>query len=299
MNTKLSVFLVIVALAVVGVSMSLFTVHEREYALKFRFGEIISEDYEAGIHFKVPVVNNVLKLSRQVQTYNNPTEAFLTVELKNLLVDYFIKWRIEDPGEFYRATRGNEAVASQRLNEIVKDGIRAEFARRTVQEVVSAERAEMMDAMLTRARATARTLGVNVIDVRVKRVDLPDEVSESVFDRMREERRRIASQLRAEGNELAARIEAEADRQVTVLLAEARRDAERIRGDGDATSAAIYANAFTENPEFYAFHRSMNAYRESVGLENDIMVLEPGSDFFRYLPDQSGRLNGQLLENSE
>jgi len=291
MGTRINIILAIVVLAAIGVSMSVFTVHEREYALKFRFGEILRDDFEPGLHFKIPIVNNVMKLSSQVLTHNNPTEEFLTVEKKNLLVDFFIKWRIIDPGEFYRATRGDTRMASMRLTEITRDGIRNEFARRTVQEVVSAERAEMMDAMLARASQTARGLGVELVDVRVKRIDLPDEVSDSVFNRMRQERARVAAQLRAEGEELSEMIRADADRQRTVIVAEARRDGQRIRGEGDARATATYADAFNRDREFYSFHRSLHAYRESFGGDGDILVLEPDSEFFKHMMPTADTIN--------
>ncbi len=291
MGTRINIILAIVVLAAIGVSMSVFTVHEREYALKFRFGEILRDDFEPGLHLKIPIVNNVMKLSSQVLTHNNPTEEFLTVEKKNLLVDFFIKWRIIDPGEFYRATRGDTRMASMRLTEITRDGIRNEFARRTVQEVVSAERAEMMDAMLARASQTARGLGVELVDVRVKRIDLPDEVSDSVFNRMRQERARVAAQLRAEGEELSEMIRADADRQRTVIVAEARRDAQRIRGEGDARATATYADAFNRDREFYSFHRSLHAYRESFGGNGDILVLEPDSEFFKHMMPSAESIN--------
>jgi membrane protease subunit HflC len=284
---KFNALLVVLALIGVGVSMSVFTVNEREHALKFRFGEIMRDDYEPGLHLKIPVVNNIVKLSNQVLTRYNPPEEFLTAELKNLRVDFFIKWRIVEPGEFYRSTRGDERVAAMRLVEIVKDGLRGEFARRTVQEVVSLERAEMMDAMLARATQAASTLGIEIIDIRVKRIDLPDEVSDSVFNRMRQERARVAADWRARGAEISEQIRADADRQRVIILAEARRDSDRIRGDGDARATEIYAAAFSRNPEFYAFYRSMEAYRAAIGREQDILVLEPDSDFFRYLRNMS------------
>ncbi len=281
---KFNLLLALLIVVAIGVSMSVFTVNEREHALKFRFGEIIRDQYDPGLHFKVPVVNNIVKLSNQVLTRYNPPEEFLTAELKNLRVDFFIKWRIIQPGEFYRSTRGDERVAAMRLVEIVKDGLRGEFARRTVQEVVSLERAEMMDAMLARATQAAGTLGIEIIDIRVKRIDLPDEVSDSVFNRMRQERARVAADWRARGVERSDQIRADADRQQVVIRAEARRDADRIRGDGDARATEIYAAAYTRNPEFYAFFRSMEAYRASIGGDGDILVLEPDSDFFRYMP---------------
>ena len=274
--------MLLILLAVVG-TMSIFYVDERELAIKFRFGDIRKADYEPGIHFQIPIINNVQFFPRRILTITNPQELFLTLEKKNLFVDFFIKWRILDVAAYYRTTRGEELVAAQRLLEIVKDGIRAEFARRTVPQVVTAERRELMDNMLANARMNAVQLGMEVIDVRVKRIEFSDEVSESVFNRMRQERARTASELRAEGAENAEQIRADADRQRTVILAEAYRDAEIIRGQGDAIAADTYASAFQKNPEFYRFYRSMEAYQRSIGAGNDILVLDTESEFFRYL----------------
>jgi len=264
-------------------SMSFFTVDERELAIKFRLGKIIQTEFEPGLHFKMPFVNNVLKFPRQILTQTNPQELFLTLEKKNLFVDFFVKWRIVDVGNFYRATRGDEALAAQRLIEIVKDGVRSEFAKRTVPQVVTAERRELLDNMLASARINARELGIEVVDVRVKRTEFPEEVSDSVFDRMRQERARTASELRAQGAEAAEQIRADADRQRTVILAEAYRDAEKVRGSGDAEAASIYAEAHRKDPEFFSFWRSIQAYRRSVGKESDLLVLDKGSEFFRYM----------------
>lgn len=280
---------VVIALAAVGVMMSVFYVDQRELAVKFRFGEIMHSDFEPGIHFKIPVVNNVQFFPRRILTINNPQELFLTFEKKNLFVDFFVKWRITDVALFYETTRGEQVIAAQRLLEIVKDGIRAEFAKRTVPEVVAAERRALMGSVLSKASADAGALGIEVIDVRVKRIEFSDEVSESVFNRMRQERARTAAELRAEGAENAEQIRAEADRERTVILAEAYRDAEIIRGEGDATSAAIYAGAYEKDEEFYRFHRSIQAYRESIGTGNDILVLDTKSDFFRYLNDSGAK----------
>ena len=256
---------------------------ERELALRFRFGEVIQTDYEPGLHFKVPFVNNAEKYPKQILTINNPQELFLTMEKKNLYVDFFIKWKINDVQQYYRATGGDELVAAQRLLETVKDGIRAEFAKRTVVEVVSEERREIMADMLDRAAGNAITLGIELIDVRVKKIELSDEVSESVYNRMRQERARIAAELRAEGSEAAAKIKAEADRSVTVTLANAYKDSEIIRGEGDARQTEIYAAAYQKDSEFYSFTRSMEAYKKSIGTGNDILVLDAKGDFFRYL----------------
>lgn len=274
---------IFLALVVVIGSMSIFYVDERELAIKFRFGEIRKADFEPGIHVQIPIINNVQFFPRQILTITNPQELFLTFEKKNLFVDFFIKWRILDVSTYYRATRGEELLAAQRLLEIVKDGIRAEFAKRTVPEVVTAERRELMADMLRKAQQSALALGIEVIDVRVKRIEFSDEVSESVFNRMRQERARTASELRAEGAEMAEQIRANADRQRTVILAEAYRDAEIVRGQGDAIAAETYANAFQKNPEFYRFYRSMEAYQRSIGSGNDILILDTDSEFFQYM----------------
>ncbi len=271
-------------------SMSVFTVDQRELAIKFRLGKIIQTEFEPGLHFKVPFINDVRKYPRQILTQSNPQELFLTLEKKNLFVDFFVKWRIIDVGAYYRATRGDELLAAQRLIEIVKDGVRSEFAKRTVPQAVTAERRELLDDMLASARKNALTLGIEVIDVRVKRTEFPEQVSDSVFDRMRQERARTASELRAQGAEAAEQIRAEADRQRTVTLAEAYREAEKVRGAGDAEAAQIYAEAYRKDPEFFAFYRSIQAYRRSLGKESDLLVLDKDSEFFRYMerPD-SGR----------
>jgi len=280
--------IMLLALGFLLLSGSVFTVNERELAIKFRFSEIVNADYEPGLHFKMPFVNSVTRYPKRMLTINNPKELFLTEEKKNLFVDFFVKWRINDVAEYYRSTGGESAVAAQRLLQIVKDGIRAEFAKRTVLEVVTAERREIMDDMLSKARNNAARLGIEVIDVRVKRIEFSDTVSESVFRRMREERSRVAAELRAEGAENAEQIRAEADRARTVLLAEAYRDAEILRGDGDASAAEIYAEAFSRDPDFYSFYRSIEAYRNSLGTKNDVLVLGPDSDFLRYLNNSKG-----------
>ena len=280
---------IILALAVgLLVLNSVFVVDEREFAVRFRFGEIVAVDNDPGLHLKLPVVNNVEFFPRQILTINNPQEPFLTAEKKNLLVDFFVKWRISDVAGYY-TTLGNETRAQQRLLEIIKDDIRAEFAKRTVPEVVSAERRELMFEMLTNARRAANEFGIDVVDVRVKRIEFRDEVSESVFQRMRQERARVASELRAEGAETAEQIRADAERQRTIILSEAYRDAEILRGEGDAKAAETYANAYSNDPEFYSFYRSMNAYRNAFGEEGDLMVLDSDSEFFRYLKESESK----------
>jgi len=288
MSPKMNLLLVIVAVVVIIVRMSVFFVDEREHALKFQFGEIIESSYESGLHFKFPLIQNVVKYPNRILNYEDSEEKFLTGEKKNLLVDYFVTWRIVDPATYYTSVQGDEDLAVQRLSAIIKEGIKAAISRRTVQEVVSAERSELMDQMLIDAQQRSPELGIEVVDVRVKRIDLSEEVSESVYSRMRQERQRTAAQLRAEGNEESEMIKADADRQRTVILAEAYRDAEKLRGQGDAGAADIYAAAYTGDPEFYSFYRSMAAYRESIGGEQDVLVLQPDSDFFQFLQNQFG-----------
>ncbi len=288
MSPKVSFAFIVLLVAVVITGMSAFIVDEREHAIKLQLGEIVESEYEPGLHFKLPFVQNVVKFPNRILTYEDSEERFLTGEQKNLVVDYFVTWRVTDPAQYYVAVRGDERLAVERLSAVVKEGIKAAISRRDVQEVVSAERSELMDQMLVEVRARSPELGIQVVDVRVKRIDLEEEVSESVFDRMREERRRTAEELRAEGNEEAQGIRADADRQRTIILSDARRDAEIIRGEGDAMAADIYARAFSQDPDFYAFYRSMEAYRESIGGSQDVLVLQPDSEFFRYLQNQFG-----------
>lgn len=290
MSAKLNILIIAVVITIVIGRMALFTVDEREHVLKLQFREIVQENYEPGLHWKWPIAQEVAKFPDRILTYEDREEKFLTGEKKNLIVDYFVTWRITDAAQYYRSVRGNESDAQERLAAIVKEGIKAAFSRRTVQEVVSAERSELMDQMLIEARSRTPELGIAIVDVRVKRIDLSDEVSDSVYLRMREERRRTAAELRAEGDEEAQRVQAEADRQRTVLLAEANRDSERIRGEGDAMAADIYAQAFNQDRDFYAFYRSMSAYRQAIGGTQDVLVLQPDSDFFKYLQNQFGSL---------
>jgi membrane protease subunit HflC len=287
MSPRVNLVLILLVAAAIIIRMSVFTVDEREHALKLQFGEIVRADYEPGLHFKIPFVNNVTRYPDRILNYEHSEEKFLTGEKKNLIVDYFVTWRIVDPAQYYRSVGGDEARAIERLSAIVKEGIKAAISRRTVQEVVSAERSELMDQMLVQARDRSPELGIEVVDVRVKRIDLSEEVSEAVYLRMRQERSRVATQLRAEGEEQYASMVADADRQRTVILSEAYRDAEKIRGAGDARAAEIYAQAYSQDQDFYSFYRSMQAYREAIGRDQDVLVLEPDSDFFQFLK-QSG-----------
>ena len=272
--------LVILALAI---ATSTFTVRETELAMKLRFGEIVRADYKPGLHFKVPFYNDVRKFERRITTRNYPSEQFLTSEGKILRIDFYIKWRIADVSKYYTATGGSEDTAAVRLGSIVKDGIKGVIARRTIQQVVAAERTEFTGEILKAAESKTAELGVQLVDVRVKKIDLPEEVSESVFSRMRQDFDRQAKQLRAEGDENAEKLKAEADRQRTEILSQAYREAQIIRGEGDAKSAEIYARAYSRNPEFYSFYRSLQAYNKSIGTENDVLVISPDSEFFKYL----------------
>jgi modulator of FtsH protease HflC len=288
MSPRINLLLIVAVLAAILIRMSVFTVDQREHAVKFQFGEIVKADYAPGLHFKVPFMNDIRRYPNRILNYEHQEEKFLTGEKKNLIVDYFVTWRIVDPAQYYRSVQGDETSALERLSAIVKEGIKAAISQRTVQEVVSAERAELMTEMLTQVQTRSPELGIEVVDVRVKRIDLSDEVSDSVYQRMRQERQRIATQLRAEGDEQFERIRADAERQRTVILSEAYRDAERIRGAGDARAAEIYAGAYSKDRDFYAFYRSMQAYRESIGRDQDILVLKPDSDFFQFLQKQLG-----------
>jgi len=288
MSPKLSLFLIIVLFGAVVVGMSVFVVDEREHAIKFQFSRIVRSDYEPGLHFKWPIAQNVIKYPNRILTYEDSEERFLTGEQKNLVVDYFVTWRIVDPARYYERFAGDERQAVDRLAAIVKEGIKAAISQRDVQEVVSAERSELMDDMLVEVESRSEQLGIQVVDVRVKRIDLEEEVTESVFNRMREERRRQAEELRAQGNERAEEIRANADRERTEILSQAREEAEIIRGEGDAMAANIYARAYSQDRDFYAFYRSMSAYRESIGGSKDVLVLQPDSEFFRYLQSQFG-----------
>jgi membrane protease subunit HflC len=283
-------FLSIVAL-IVGVlllSTATFSVRETELAMKLRFGEILRADYKPGLHFKAPFYHEVRKFERRITTRNYPSEQFLTSEGKILRIDFYIKWRISDVSRYYIGTGGSEDTAAVRLGSIVKDGIKGVIARRTIQQVVAAERTEFTGEILKAAESKVAELGLQLVDVRVKKIDLPEEVSESVFLRMRQDFDRQAKRLRAEGDEAAEKLRAEADRERTEILAKGYRESEMIRGEGDARSAEIYARAYTRNAEFYSFYRSLQAYDKSIGTENDVLVIGPDSEFFKYLkrPDR-------------
>ncbi|MCP4289560.1 MAG: protease modulator HflC [Gammaproteobacteria bacterium] len=266
-----------------------FVVNQWEVAIKLRLGEIIDSDYEPGLHWMMPVINEVKKFDGRIQTLDAQPQRFLTIEKKDVIVDSYAKWRISNVAQFFRSTGGNSAKTGRLLAERINTSLRDEFGKRTIQEVVSGERSEIMALLTKDSDEKAAELGVEILDVRVKQIDLPPEVSESVYDRMRAERERVARDLRAQGAEAAERIRADADRQQTVILADAFKEAEELRGEGDGKSAAIYSGAFNQNREFYAFYRSLNAYRGMFNSGSDIMVLEPDSEFFRYFKSSEGK----------
>jgi membrane protease subunit HflC len=268
------------------VANSLFVVKETERAVMLQFGELVNADIEPGLHVKIPWVNTVRKFDARIQTEDSTSERFLTLEQKALEVDSYAKWRIVDVGQFYVSTRGNVATAGALLAERINDGLRDQIGARTLIEVVSGERDQLMIALTEELNeTTASDIGIEVIDVRVKRIDLPDDVRSSVYERMITERNREAQELRSRGEELAIGIRADADRQAVIFEAEAYRDAERIRGGGDAEATGIYASAYNRDTEFFAFLRSLNAYRETFSSKNDVLLLDPDSDYFKYLKD--------------
>ena len=270
---------------------SVFTVDERQKAILFKFGEILKSDYEPGLHFKVPVINNVRKFDSRILTIDQKPERFLTAEKKDLIVDSFVKWRIVDVEQYFKTTTGDENQAGRLLYENINNGLRDEFGKRTVQEVIAGDRTEIMSIMTSEATEKAKQLGIEVIDVRIKKIDLPSRVSESVYRRMRAERERVARDFRSKGAEAAERIRADADRQRAVILAEAYRDSEITRGEGDAKATDIYAQAFGKDEDFFRFHRSLNAYKNNFSTSDDIILLEPDSEYFRFFSESSGKRN--------
>ena len=286
-SRSLSLVLLLV-LALIG-SSSLYVIQETELGVKLRFGRLIETDIQPGLHYKIPFVDQVRKFDGRVLTLDADPASFFTIEKKRLIVDAFSKWRIIDVDVYYRATGGNQAVAQERLASRVNDGLRNQFGARTLHEVVSGERDQLMKHLADKLNLTlGQSLGVEVVDVRVKGIDLPPEVSEQVYRRMKAEREKEARILRSEGRESAEKIRADADRQKTILLANAYRIAEETRGQGDATATSTYAAAYTKNPEFYAFIRSLSAYRKSFANKGDVLLVDPKSDFFRYLNSQKG-----------
>jgi modulator of FtsH protease HflC len=284
-NAKMLAIIGLAALALV-IYAATFIVYQWEVAIKLRLGKIVASEYEPGLHFMFPLLNNVKKFDARIQTLDARPQRFLTIEKKDVIVDSYAKWRITNPGQFYRSTGGDFGRTARLLSERVNTALRDEFGKRTIQEVVSEDRLELMQILSKKVDTNAAELGIEVIDVRVKKIDLPPEVSESVYQRMRAERERVARDLRAKGSEAAERIRADADRQRTVILAEAYKQSEEVRGQGDAKATEIYANAYAENRNFYSFNRSLEAYRNTFGQGGDMMVLQPDSEFFRYFNDK-------------
>ena len=280
MNSK--ILLAVIALLVVGFFSFTFQVDQRQTAIKLKFGKVDQANIEPGLHFKIPIMNTIEKYDNRILTLDAPPTEFPTNEKKYVIVDFFAKWRISDVEKYYLATSGVESRANQRLELILVDGLKNEFGTRTIQEVVSGERAEIMDVIQVQSNQEAKNFGITVVDVRVSKIDLPESVSDSVFKNMRAERDRVAKDFRARGREQAEVIRATADKERTVILANAYKEAEQIRGDGDAKSAEIYADAFSRNEEFYSFTRSLKAYTNTFSSNNDVLIMEPDSEFFRY-----------------
>jgi len=286
MNHRIYVFPALALLLLLLSYLSVFYVKQQEKAILFRLGEMVRTDYAPGLHFKIPVINNVNTFDARVLTLDTKSERFLTSEKKNVIVDSFAKWRIGDVGLFYTTVGGDEYQANLRLEQIMKDAIRGEFGLRTIKQLISEDRSELSKTLLEKLAPVAGKFGIELIDIRIKRIDLPPEVSSSVYQRMRAERERVAREFRSQGAESAELISAEADKQRQVLLASAQRDAENIRGRGDAQSADIYAKSYGKNPEFYAFYRSLQAYQTAFEKTQDTLVLKPDSDFFRYFNNE-------------
>jgi len=276
-----TLIVVVVGLAILA-SLSMFRVQETETALKLQLGRVERTDYEPGLHFKLPIIETVIKFDKRVQTLDSEPELYLTNEKKNVVVDSFVKWRVSDPHRFYTSTGGSPMRANERLSVVVQKQLKDEVGKRTLQQVVSGERAEIMDTLRLSAKQASEDLGIEIIDARLRRVDLPERVSQSVYDRMSAERKEVAQRFRSEGEERARQIRAEAEREREVILAGAERDAQTLRGEGDGKSTEIYANAYGRDAEFYSFYRSLNAYRNSFSNASDVLLIDPSSQFFRF-----------------
>lgn len=283
--TQNKVLVGVAALLLIGM-MCVFTVSETEKAIMFRFGEIIRSDFEPGLHFKIPLINNVKKFDKRILTLDSRPERFLTSEKKNVIVDSFVKWKIGDVDTFYTAVAGDVDQANIRLEQIVKDASRSEFSKRDIKELVSTDRSIIREELIKNITPLAAELGMQIVDVQVKRIDLPPDVSHSVYSRMEAERARVAREFRSQGAEAAERIRADADKQREIILADAYRDAEKLRGEGDAKAADVYAESYGQDVEFFSFYRSMNAYQQTFNSSDDMIVLEPDSDYFQYFKKQ-------------
>lgn len=287
--SKLQANVIILVVVAVLVYMSAFVVDERELAIKFKLGEIVKSDYEPGLYWLIPIFNNVKTFDRRIQTVDSTPEKYLTSEKKNVIVDAFVKWRISDVAQFYRATQGDRRVANTRLSRIINNALKNQISQRTILEVIAGERTEIMNQVRDKVDADANQLGISIVDVRIKKLDYSESISNSVFDRMVQERAKVAKRLRSEGQEEAKGTRAEAERERAQILAKAYSEAQSIRGAGDAKAAEIYAEAYGKNPEFFSFYRSLNAYRQAFESGQDVLVLEPDSEFFRYFKDVQGQ----------
>ena len=289
MNNVKFAAVVVVGLLLVVLGLSAFTVTERELAIKLQVGEVVQAHYEPGLYFKIPILQTVVKFPSRILNIDDAPQRVFTLDRTAMTVDYFVMWRIVDEVPFYTSTGGSQLFAMERLREIIKNSIVTEFGKRSIKEAISVERVELMRDMLTTATETAKGLGVELIDFRVKQVEFVPEVRNSVYNQMREERARVAAETRAEGREAEALIRSTADKDRTIILANAQRDGQLLRGAGDASAADIYAQAYNNDPEFYAFYRSILAYRNSMGKAGDILVLDPSNEFFRYLNQSDGK----------
>ena len=284
MRRATAIVLILAVITALVLAMSVYTIDQRKAAVKFYLGQVIDVQTDPGLYFLVPIIQNVRLFDTRIQTMESrDPERFLTSENRNVLVDSFVKWRVVDVRQYYVSVRGDPLAAEARIAQTVNDALRAEFARRTVHDVVSGERDKVMSTVAERVDQDVRRIGVTVIDVRLKRVDFVPEISSDVFRRMESERKRVANELRATGQAEGEKIKADADRQRQVIVAEAYRDAQKTKGEGDAVAARTYAEAFNRNPEFFSFYRSMEAYRQSLRSKSDVMVLDPSSEFFKYL----------------
>lgn len=282
-QTRLVAIGIVALLAIITLMSAFYAVDEREKVIVVRFGQILRHDDAPGLHLKAPFIDDTRYFDSRILTMDADPQPFLTREKKYVVVDSFVKWRVLDARQYYLTVGGQETEARRRLEQVINSGLRDEFGKRDVQSVISAERGKIMQILTEYADREARRFGIQVLDVRLQRVDLPDEVSQSVYQRMKAERARIANELRAQGEEAAEKIRANAERQREVLLADAYRQAERIRGEGDARATAVYAEAYGRHPEFFAYYRSLNAYKESFKNKDDIMIVDPSADFFKYM----------------
>ena len=288
MNNGRFMVVIVLGIGLLAFGLTAFTVGERELAIKLQVGEVVRANYEPGIHFKIPIFQTVRKFPSRLLKIDDEPQRVFTLERTGMQVDYFVQWRIVEEVSFYTSTGGSLIFAEDRLREIVRNSVVTEFGKRTVQEAISVEREELMRDMLTTAAATAKGIGIELVDFRVKQVEFVQEARNSVYNRMREERARVAAQTRGQGREVEALIRSTAEKDRTILLADANKEGQIIRGEGDARAAEIYADAYTQDPEFYAFYRSIDAYRNSIGRSGDVLVLDPDNEFFRYLNRSDG-----------